>query len=281
MHHYACEVKKDGDRLLYCLRVSYPLLPETVVLRALRNRDVRVNGRRVTRNLALTCHDTVELFTRWQEPELDVLYEDVKLMVLNKPYGISTGPDGSGAPSLLALAEERAAGRYSPRLCHRLDNQTTGLVLLAKSDEVRQAVLQAFSDRLVDREYRCLAVGTPQPAHAVLNAYLKKDAVHARVFVHDVRVSGSFEILTEYRVLAAGEISRLAVRLHTGKTHQIRAHLAHVGHPVLGDAKYGDFAANRLHRAPRLMLCATSVSLRAGGALSYLKGRRFSVAEPF
>lgn len=281
MNRYSCTARADGERLLGCLKAAFPLMPGPVMYRALRARDIRVNGQRAARNLFLTSGDRVEIVTAWKKPEIPILYEDTRLLVCIKPYGYSSEDDGSGAPSLLKDLAELAAGRYTPKLCHRLDNQTTGLLLVAKDGVTQELLLRAFRERLVAREYRCLVVGRPEPPRALLKAWLTKDAVRARVTVHGSRVPGSREILTGYQVIQAGQVSRLSVTLHTGRTHQIRAHLAYIGHPVLGDDKYGDHAANRSQRVSRLMLCATAIGLGGGCGLGPLDGMRFSVQEPF
>ncbi len=281
MHRYSFTAGRDGERLLQRVRAACPTMPESVVFRALKDRDVKVNGRRVSENVTLASGDSVEIFTLWRERGVPVVFEDHNLILFNKPYGISVDRDRPGAFSLLSYAEGRAAGAYRPRLCHRLDNQTTGLVLVAKNAEAEKAVGTAFRERLVEKRYHCVVVGRPAPERALLKAYLAKDPLRARVTVRDTWTEGAAEILTEYRLLEGGDASRLEVTLHTGKTHQIRAQLAHIGHPVLGDGKYGDFQANRRFQAARLLLCATGLCLRAGGFLSYLDGRAFSIEAPF
>ena len=114
-----------------------------------------------------------------------------------------------------------------------------------------------------------------------MRAYLRKAAQLARVVVTDYPARGAQEIVTSYRVTEAGEAARLEVELITGSTHQIRAHLAHIGHPILGDDKYGDRMLNRQMNLRRQQLWATTLEFHAQGALAYLNGRRFSVKCPF
>ena len=133
----------------------------------------------------------------------------------------------------------------------------------------------------MDKRYICLVRGMMKPPAATCKAYLLKDAQAARVTILDHPVPGAKSISTAYETLESGPISRLRVHLLTGRTHQIRAHLAALGHPLLGDDVYGDRAFNRLNHARRLMLCAASLTLETGGQLPQLDGRTFTIDCPF
>ena len=133
----------------------------------------------------------------------------------------------------------------------------------------------------MEKFYTCRTKGCPAKREAVMHAYLRKDAQLSRVAVTDYPARGALEIVTGYRVLEPGEYARLEVELMTGRTHQIRAHLAHIGHPILGDDKYGDRALNRRLGLRRQQLWATRLVFHAGGALAYLDGKAFSVDCPF
>ncbi len=159
------------------------------------------------------------------------------------------------------------------RFLHRLDRNTEGLIAFAVGEEAEREFLACFRERRVEKIYLARVFGTMPAAHGVLSAYLEKDAAGARVRVNE-RGRGE-RIETEYEVLAAGEISLLRIRLHTGKTHQIRAHLAYLGHPVVGDMKYGDAAKNRALHRTRQCLVAKELCFDAAGPLAYLKGKRF------
>ena len=158
--------------------------------------------------------------------------------------------------------------------CHRLDAQTGGLLLLAKSEPAREEAVAAFAAHQVRKVYHCLVRGAPQPAEKTLRAWLEKDAQAARVRIWDSPRGGALPIETRYRTLAReGELSRLEVEIPTGRTHQIRAQLAHIGHPILGDDKYGDRALNRRFGVRAQQLWAVRLTL--------WDGRTFETKEPF
>ena len=170
---------------------------------------------------------------------------------------------------------------FLPVACHRLDNKTCGLVVLAKNQHAETILTQAFKERTMDKRYLCLVRGQPKPAAATCHAWLVKDAQAARVTILDHPASNARAIVTAYETLQAGPVSRLKVHLITGRTHQIRAHMAALGHPLLGDDVYGDHLFNRQQHARRLMLCAAELTMDTGGALPALDGRTFTAPCPF
>lgn len=280
MRKYTFVASEPGP-LRAALRRELPLLPPSAVRDALKRRDVLVNGARTSGNPALRRGDGVVVYTPAEPQEIPVLYEDNDCLVLIKPAGLNADDNHRSACSLLAWARQRAGAGETPRLVHRLDNATSGLMVLAKNAQSEAALLTAFRKRQVDKRYVCMVLGAPEPAAQVCRAWLIKDAAAARVTVYPQEVPGSREIVTEYRTLQAGAVSRLLVTLHTGRTHQIRAHLAFLGHPVLGDEVYGKREASREHHARGLKLCATQLAFKDDCAQTSLAGRRFEVDAPF
>lgn len=231
----------------------------------LKAREIRVNGARVSADMPLKQGDIVRYFlTPKQESRaaFSVVYEDGNVIVADKESGVNSEAVFS------ALGE-----RGETYFIHRLDRNTAGLLIFAKNAEAEGELLSAFRDRRVEKIYLARVVGCPKEKHAVCTAYLKKDAAVSRVRVSSKPVGE--KIITEYEVVERGETSLLRVTLHTGKTHQIRAHLAFLGCPIVGDEKYGDGAYNRAHNAVRQKLVAKRLTLHCAGALAYLDGRSF------
>ncbi len=231
----------------------------------LKAREIRVNGARVSADMPLKQGDVVRYFlTPKQESRaaFSVVYEDGNVIVADKESGVNSEAVFS------ALGE-----RGETYFIHRLDRNTAGLLIFAKNAEAEGELLSAFRDRRVEKIYLARVVGCPKEKHAVCTAYLKKDAAVSRVRVSSKPVGE--KIITEYEVVERGETSLLRVTLHTGKTHQIRAHLAFLGCPIVGDEKYGDGAYNRAHNAVRQKLVAKRLTLHCAGALAYLDGRSF------
>lgn len=275
----------DGAALGLTVSKMLPTLPGASLRAAFARRDVKLDGVRAPRETAVRSGMTVTVYVRDGEdmPPPEICYEDDRLLIINKPAGVACEADGKGGLTVGELLQGAYPSRYAapPMPCHRLDIPTDGLLILAKDEATRQLMEQAFRERAVCKRYTCLVRGAPTPARATLEAYLRKHADLAMVDILEHPAYGALPIRTEYEVLEAGEVSRLLVTLHTGRTHQIRAHLAHIGHPLLGDDKYGDRAFNRLHHARRLMLTATSLDFMLAGEMAYLNGLHLSVTPAF
>ena len=234
----------------------------------LKNKEIKVNGKRVSSDVLVEKGDEVCYFlTKKQEekPAFFIVYEDENILVVDKESGVNS------EAVYAALARERTC-----YFIHRLDRNTQGLMAFALNEKTESALLSAFKERQVEKRYHALCVGRFPKRADVLTAYLKKDAERAQVRVFDAPKNGTEKIITEYHVLdEMDNCTKVEVTLHTGKTHQIRAHLAYIGRPILGDMKYGDAAVNREKKAARQCLVAKYLSFSADGVLAYLKGREF------
>lgn len=276
----------EGQRVDACIRRFLPEIPPHVLRASFQRRDVKLEGKRVKPDARVTEGQLVQVYCMEPAaPPVDVIYEDDDVLLINKRAGISVEADEKGGASLTELAHKhllaKDAAALPPRPCHRLDNQTCGLIVFAKNDRAEAILLQAFKERSMDKRYICLVRGMMKPPAATCKAFLLKDAEAARVTILDHPAPGARSIATAYETLEAGPISRLRVHLLTGRTHQIRAHLAALGHPLLGDDVYGDRAFNRANHARRLMLCAASLTLETGGQLPQLDGKTFTIDCPF
>lgn len=276
----------EGQRVDACIRRFLPEIPPHVLRASFQRRDVKLEGKRIKPDARVTEGQLVQVYCMEPAaPPVDVVYEDDDVLLINKRAGISVEADEKGGASLTELAHKhllaKDAAALPPRPCHRLDNQTCGLIVFAKNDRAEAILLQAFKERSMDKRYICLVRGMMKPPAATCKAFLLKDAEAARVTILDHPAPGARSIATAYETLEAGPISRLRVHLLTGRTHQIRAHLAALGHPLLGDDVYGDRAFNRANHARRLMLCAASLTLETGGQLPQLDGKAFTIDCPF
>ena len=286
-YEFITDPAAEGQRIDACIRRFLPEVPQRTVQQSFARRDVKLDGKRVKPDIRVFAGQKVELFCMEQTtPLVDVVYEDDDVLLINKRAGVSVEPDEKGGVTLTELAlkhvRQKNPDAWPPKACHRLDNQTCGLLMFAKNAQAESILVRAFRDRTMDKRYICLVRGMMKPPSATCKAYLLKDAKAAHVTIHDDAVKGARPIITEYETLESGPISRLLVHLVTGRTHQIRAHMAALGHPLLGDDVYGDRAFNRQQKVQgRLCLCAARLTLDTGGELPQLDGKTFEVKSPF
>ena len=297
-----------GQRLDRFLAKAVPLLPASLAQKYIRLKRIKRNNARAQRDDRLCEGDVLQLYindeffdTPSEEnayltvaaPKLSIVYEDENLLLVDKQPGVAVHPhDGAEYGKTLidhiqaylyAKREwrPREENAFTPALCNRIDRNTGGIVIAAKTAEALRVMNQKIKDRELDKRYLAVVEGTPKPKSGVLRGYLFKDAVKNRVFVTDTPQKGSKSCETRYTVLESRNgLSLVECELITGRTHQIRAQFAHAGHPLLGDGKYGklDKRFDRKYQA----LYSYRLTFRFttdAGCLNALNGRSFQVAK--
>ncbi len=295
-----------GQRLDRFLAKAVPLLPASLAQKYIRLKRIKLGGKRVERDTRLCDGDVLQLYINDEffdkprednayltvaAPKLDIVYEDEQILLVNKRPGLAVHPhDGAEYGRTLIdhiqayLYQKREwrpkdENAFTPALCNRIDRNTGGIVIAAKTAEALRIMNQKIKDRELDKRYLAIVEGTPKPLQGSLKGYLFKDAVKNRVFVTDTPQAGAKSCQTNYRVLASkNSLSLVECQLITGRTHQIRAQFAHAGHPLLGDGKYGklDKRFDRSYQALYSYKLTFAFATDAG-SLSYLNGKTFCV----
>ena len=295
-----------GQRLDRFLAKAVPLLPASLAQKYIRLKRIKLGGKRVERDTRLNTGDVLQLYINDEffdkprednayltvaNPKLTIVYEDEHFLLVDKRPGLAVHPhDGADfgktlidhIQSYLYQKKEwkpREENAFTPALCNRIDRNTGGIVIAAKTAEALRVLNQKIKDREMDKRYLAIVEGTPKPREGSLKGYLFKDAKKNRVFVTDTPQAGSKSCQTNYKTITSRNgLTLVECELITGRTHQIRAQFAHAGHPLLGDGKYGklDKRFDRNYQALYSYKLTFDFSTDAG-SLSYLNGKSFKV----
>lgn len=308
MKSFTAGPNENGVRLSRFVEGVTKDMPRSMMYKAFRNKRIKVNGKRAEPDTRLSAGDLIELYINDEffpvgkpaaktakprrQPPVTVVYEDENFAVLYKPAHLLCHSDRTGdanlvdafASYLVAKGEydPHAEKRFAPALCNRLDRGTEGLVLAAKSYAALRDLNAIIRDDMMKKEYLTITVGAPPQGRFV--AWLQHSEKNNKVRIHARESEGYKQIITEVTVIRqAGPFALCRIGLITGRTHQIRAHLAYLGHPVLGDIKYGNHKMNERTGLKTQALCAQRLTfgrIPEGNTLQYLSGRVIKLNDP-
>ncbi|MGI6030356.1 MAG: RluA family pseudouridine synthase [Eubacteriales bacterium] len=300
----------QGQRLDKFLGKYLKNLPQSLLYKYIRLKRVKVNGKRSEIAYRLVLGDVVDLYINDEffaspreeeaflhvQPHFGVVYEDENLLVVDKKPGLIVHSDeGEQVNTLIAQIQSylyqkgeyrpQEEHSFAPALCNRIDRNTGGMVLAAKNAETLRILNQKIKDGELDKYYQCVTIGGHLPKRQDrLVGYHFKDARNNQCYIRPTPTKGCRTAITEYRVLEEkGPLSLLEVHLITGRTHQIRAHMASIGHPLLGDGKYGQGTVNREYGESWQLLYACRLTFAFtsdAGILGYLQGKTLEIPGP-
>lgn len=302
MKSFTITKSDSGQRVDRFILKTFPKLPKSLMYKEIRKKNIKVNKKRTEPSSVLNEGDVIELYLRDEVLEekpkhydfltaskrIDIVYEDENIILLNKNAGLLCHPDGNEYVDTLISRVKRylyekgewnpeISGTFTPSLANRIDRNTSGIVIAAKNAEALRILNEKIKSREIEKYYITAVRGKPKKECDTLTAYLCKDEKKNMVTVSDTEFEGSKKIVTRYKVLESrNNISLLEIDLKTGRTHQIRAHLAHIGCPIVDDGKYGS-----KHGRSRQALCSYKLvfSIKEAGILSYLDKKTFEIKD--
>lgn len=308
MKKFVVGINDEGKRLDSFLKKVVYNMPSSLIYKYIRKKRIKVNGKKSTQNYCVLNKDVIELYIndeffendsyKWEFKnssfELDVIYEDENIIIVNKPAGLIVHPDKENKNECLINRiknylyknknyNPENENSFSPSLINRIDRNTSGLVIAAKNYKSLCILNEQMKKRNINKNYLCIVEGKMPKKSDVLEDYLYKDEKENKVYISSTRKNKYYKtILTSYKVLDESKnFSLLQIKLLTGRTHQIRAHLSYINHCILGDGKYGKNSLNRKYKYKYQALCSFEIEFKfeKDSLLSYLNDKKITLSK--